>query len=123
MNGGTCQKGVKDLDQMYGKFADDLADMYNQTHLDYEHCVCPSGFFGIRCEYKVQECETEGHVCLHGSTCEEGSGKSVCNCEDADHLTAGLYCEFFATEECEDIPTLDNRGFCTNGGLCTVADG
>jgi len=126
MNGGTCQKGMKDLDQVYARFSDDIADILNETHSDFEHCSCPVGFYGIRCEYEVEECSGT-HVCFHGSSCKEtATGSSSCVCEDSYRLTAGLFCEFFATQECDESlapPAPGHRGFCTNGGLCVVTDG
>lgn len=126
MNGGTCQKGFKDLDQVYEMFPDEIEYLVNETHQDFEHCVCPEGFYGIRCEYEVDDCDAESYVCLHGSTCRENKGRSSCVCENSDHLTAGLYCEFFATQQCDKTlapPEPGHRGFCTNGGLCIVTDG
>jgi hypothetical protein len=123
--GKNIQKGIKDLQEVYEKFSDEIVDIFNETHSDFEHCVCPEGFYGIRCEYEVEEC-SETHVCFHGSTCRETASGSSCVCEDSDHLTAGLFCEFFATEDCDEslAPSpSDYRGFCTNGGLCVVTDG
>ena len=88
-------------------------DMFNHTNVDFEHCVCPDGYFGIRCEYEVEECGNSGHVCLHGSTCNAEPGNTKCNCDDADELAAGLYCEFTATDECDTtaaIPGQEHRG-------------
>jgi len=121
-NGGTCQKGAKDLRQTFGKFANDVAHMLNETHENFEHCVCPEGFYGIRCEYQMEECGEEEHLCFHGSQCV-GSGHELgCNCETSQLHTAGLFCEFFATDECEGVastlPGDQHRGFCTNGGKC-----
>jgi len=120
-NGGTCQKGVKNLRDTYGDLAEDVAHMLGEGHVDYEHCVCPPGFFGIRCEYEMEECSEDQHVCFHGSTCMTEGAQVSCNCESSEQLTAGLYCEFFATEVCNPeggSSDATHRGFCTNGGTC-----
>eukprot|EP00980_Cylindrotheca_fusiformis_P022636 scaffold9523_cov103-Cylindrotheca_fusiformis.AAC.13 len=67
-NGGTCQKGQKDLGT-YGRFASELSSLITETHLNFEHCVCPPSYFGIRCEYEVELCK-ESEFCLHGGACE-----------------------------------------------------
>ena len=125
-NGGTCQKGVKDLQAAYGKFASDVAFLLNETHENYEHCTCPDGFFGIRCEYEYEQCKESDHKCFHGSTCvNAGSDEQACDCESSDTQTAGLFCEFFATQDCSEYPTDfsdEHRGFCTNGGTCLIDD-
>lgn len=125
-NGGTCQKGVKDLEQVYGKFSGGLVDMLNQSNIDFEHCVCPDGFYGIRCEYMIEECGDTGHVCLHGATCSKSKRGSSCECEASEEMVAGIYCEFPATDQCDTssaLPGQDHRGFCTNDGLCVISDG
>ena len=125
-HGGTCQKGLKDIAQSYGKFYKDVLGMFNQSNIDFEHCVCPDGYFGIRCEYKVEECGDTGHICLHGSTCVESFDGAKCDCETSNEIVAGIFCEFPATDQCDTsnaIPGQDHRGFCTNNGLCIVSDG
>jgi hypothetical protein len=123
-NGGTCQKGVKDLQKAYGKFANDVAYLLDEEHVDFEHCVCPDGFYGIRCEYNVEQCKEGEHICFHGSTCVNDGEELGCNCEESDELTAGLFCEFIATEDCgQQMSSSDEHpGFCTNGGNCLGED-
>lgn len=121
-NGGTCQKGVKDLRRAYGKFADDISHMLDTSHGDdFEHCVCPEGFFGIRCEYVAELCEAGEHICLHGSSCVRDGNDLGCDCDSAEQNTAGLFCEFFSTEDCNTSAGSENNelsSFCTNGGKC-----
>ena len=119
-NGGTCQKGVKDLKTYYGKFANAISHLIEADpgEADHEHCVCPHGFFGIRCEYEVEECNNGEHLCFHGSQCVKED--AACDCESSKSDTAGLFCEYFATEQCTQVPLINenHRGFCTNGGSC-----
>jgi hypothetical protein len=121
-HGGICQKGSKDLKKEFGKYAEDVSHLWNEATRDLEHCVCPEGFFGIACDYVIEKCATEGHMCLHGSTCLADADEIGCDCEAAEQNTAGLFCEFFATTECPQEPQDDDthRGFCTNGGTCVV---
>jgi hypothetical protein len=121
-HGGTCQKGNKDLKKEFGKYAEDVSHLWDEETRDLEHCVCPEGSYGITCEYTIEQCDTEGHICLHGSTCATDADEIGCDCEAAEHNTAGLFCEFFATNECPQEPQDDDthRGFCTNGGTCVV---
>lgn len=124
-NGGTCQKGIKDLQKAFGNFASDVSHMLNQTHDNFEHCVCPKDFYGIRCEYQAEECGEGEHICFHGSECVSSEDDLGCNCETSEQKTAGLFCEFFATDECAEQPQIsdnENRGFCTNGGYCMKDD-
>jgi hypothetical protein len=121
-NGGQCQKGSKDLKKEFGKYAEDVSHLWDETTRDMEHCVCSEGFFGIACDYAIEQCATGGHICLHGSTCVTDGNEIGCDCEAAEHNTAGLFCEFFATDECPQEPQDGDahRGFCTNGGTCVV---
>lgn len=73
-NGGHCQKGMKDADLgKYERFADDVSHLINETknHLNFEHCQCSGGFFGLKCEYKYEECGEGDNICFHGGACEE----------------------------------------------------
>jgi Notch 1 len=125
-NGGTCHKGPRQ-----GRFNADLDHFLtasDQQNLPiYEHCVCPLGFYGIKCEYKAAECGSGQHMCVHGSVCvKNGEDEFGCDCSSTQLQTAGLYCEHIASMECDlggDHKT-EYRGFCTNGGKCDVdADG
>jgi hypothetical protein len=126
-NRGTCQKGLKNAfkSESFEKFDLDIAhilDTHGQQHENYEHCVCPEGYFGIRCEYQMEECGEGEHLCFHGSVCVRYGDVFGCDCESSDLKTAGLFCENVATSECEQWVDSENghRGFCTNGGKCTV---
>ena len=118
-NGGTCQKGAKQEDSDFTNFFDG-SKSFDRT--SFEHCVCPSGYFGISCEYKMEKCGDGEHVCFHGSTCARNEDEFSCNCFSSELKTAGLFCEYIASSECEQWIDLTNghRGFCTNGGNCEV---
>ena len=121
-HGGLCQKGSKDMKTEFGKWAEDVSHLWNETTRDLEHCICPEGFYGIACEYAIEQCAMEGHICFHGSTCVTDADEIGCDCEAAERNAAGLFCEFLATDECLQEPQDDDthRGFCTNGGTCVV---
>ena len=124
-NGGKCQKGRKEIGNGFLKYAKDIAALINKTHVNMEHCVCPDGFYGITCEYEAQRCPKGEHICFHGSECVMNGDEDRCNCESAQKKTAGLFCEFFATDTCPSGSKGQNsthRGFCTNGGKCLVDD-
>lgn len=126
-NGGTCQKGLKDAfsGELFEKFDLDIAhilETHGQQHVNYEHCVCPEGYFGIRCEYLMEQCGEGEHLCFHGSECVRYDDMFGCDCESSDQKVAGLFCENIATSLCEQWVDSENghRGFCTNGGKCIV---
>lgn len=128
-NGGTCAKGVKDL----GSYEDAIGKVghLNKTYDEtlFEHCVCPEGYVGLTCEHKVETCGNDAHYCLHGSTCVEDDGRSVCDCSQADEtiighgdqpLFAGDSCEHAANDICVQGDAFPTRPlyFCVNGGTC-----
>ena len=115
---------------------------YNVTkHSEiFEHCVCPSEFFGIQCEHKLAICPGGDHVCLHGSQCvahnEGGTDgdeiKYTCDCDqafDAVERYAGSFCQYTSTDICtiNGQPGMGkaNFAFCVNNGSCKgkVKDG
>jgi hypothetical protein len=121
-NGGTCQKGLKESKyrENIGLF---LSTEEQKQHVNYEHCVCPTGFYGIRCEYEVAECGNGQHLCFHGSVCIENDDNEFgCDCTSNQLNTAGLYCEHIASTDCGTFDFKDTgyRGFCTNGGKCDL---
>ena len=123
LNGGTCHKGIKNAKENFNFY---LSEKEQQQHHDYEHCVCPDGWYGIRCEYQVNECEEGKHLCFHGSTCVSNDDDEFsCDCMSANVNTAGLFCEYVATSECDEWKDKGNghRGFCTNGGVCSLDEG
>jgi hypothetical protein len=126
-NGGTCQKGTKETEQkeFIRKFVDtDFSDALSESPdlTSFEHCVCPPGYFGINCEYQMEQCGNGEHLCFHGSTCARNEDEFSCDCFSSKIKTAGLFCEYVASSECEQWVDVTNghRGFCTNGGHCEV---
>lgn len=121
-NGGTCRKGMNEA--FGGDLNHFLSAEEEQRHINYEHCVCPLGFYGMRCEYKATECGSGQHKCFHGSVCVKNDDDKEfgCDCSSTQLKTAGLYCEHVASTDCgeEDSNEYGYRGFCTNGGQCDV---
>lgn len=98
---------------------------------DFEHCVCPAGFAGLQCEFKVDVCPGGEHVCLNGGGCNLNSLSDngvafQCDCSSAkSHGSrfAGDFCEMESTEYCtvdrmRPQSGLGQDAFCTNGGAC-----
>lgn len=133
-NDGICTKGLKDM-----TFLDTLgpavSHVKDPTHnQNFEHCICPQGYFGLTCDKTIEMCGTGEYVCMNGGKCvsEENNGWS-CNCEDSggdDKRFTGAYCQHEASVYC----TPDNKpgdgvekaSFCANGGKCksvAVGDG
>jgi hypothetical protein len=128
-NGGKCRNGAKD-NSFFSKFGADL-EKYNMTHINWEHCVCADGYFGIMCEHQLETCPGGDHVCLHGSKCSatnetnpDGASQE-CDCGDAFNSLekfAGRFCQYEST----DICTNDGKpgvakakfAFCVNNGKC-----
>jgi len=132
-NSGVCRKGAKDV-SFLSKFGLHrrglLGGKYND---DFEHCVCPRGYVGVACEYEMDVCPGQDHVCMHGGECDimtsEHSGSVMglqCDCQNAQSSEmryAGQYCEAEATEFCTMGGTMTPSGegydaFCTNGMNC-----
>jgi hypothetical protein len=140
-NDGICRKGAEDV-SFLTKFGLDrsldqsttLSLGYNQ---DFEHCVCPRGYAGLQCEYKMEICPGREYVCMHGGECKilmnNGNVDIRCDCEDAEtgkSRFTGNFCEVPSTAFCTESghKTSDGPGydaFCTQGGTCKslVADG
>lgn len=139
MNGGECRAGKKDnsMIEQLGKGLDD----YLSTHHSelFEHCVCPSNYFGIQCEHKLEICPGGDHICLHGSECiphnegqTHGSTYFTCDCDsafDALDRYAGKFCQYSSTDICtkNGQPGMGKASFafCVNNGVCKarVEDG
>ncbi|GAX19995.1 hypothetical protein FisN_1Lh531 [Fistulifera solaris] len=132
-NHGVCRKGAKDVSMLdrFGLNKDGhrhLAEKYNE---DFEHCVCPAGYAGLVCEYKVDVCPGGEHACLNGGECnlstlDGGDITFKCDCSSAKasgSLFAGGFCEMESTEYCTvdrmrpDLG-LGQDAFCTNKGKC-----
>jgi hypothetical protein len=122
-------KGVKDLGSYEDAIGsvDHLNKTYHETY--FEHCACPDGFVGLTCEHKVEMCGDNEQYCLHGSTCIEDTGGSICDCSKADEtighgdqpsLFAGESCQHPANDICVQGAAFPTRplSFCVNGGTC-----
>lgn len=118
LNGGTCRKGPKEV------AIDDSGELHNDK---MEHCVCPKGFGGMRCQYPYEECGNGEHMCLHGTSCvasldDKGNNKRwSCECG----AQAGPTCQRHETTICTspDTPKSIHRGmmsllYCVNDGKC-----
>lgn len=82
-----------------------------------EHCVCPPGFSGLACENVAEQCNYL--KCQNGAPCTLKDGQYICDCDAAEGVSrfAGSMCREPATSYC-GAGVLQNRSFCTNGGLC-----
>ena len=147
MNGGKCREGAKDLSGSYLDLGPELSATsveldQSTSGRNFEHCVCPIGYTGVKCEYEVDECRSDDgseveHICLHGSTCtkQDGAQAWTCECEDAftdSSKYAGKFCQHHHTTYCTSDPdsALGYEGptsmaFCVNDGTCIdfVEDG
>mmetsp|Transcript_7794 Transcript_7794/g.11189 ORF Transcript_7794/g.11189 Transcript_7794/m.11189 type:complete len:594 (+) Transcript_7794:79-1860(+) len=119
LNGGKCRKGSKDLSYLK-KMGITAPHLQHQTTRDSnEHCVCPKGFIGLHCETSLDECSGE-HVCLHGSKCINKGDGHECDCDKADGVVAGKFCEHKQTTVCTSDPgsVKEIKAFCVNNGQC-----
>lgn len=119
LNDGICRKGVKDLG-IITDIAQNVEELNQTSNADFEHCVCPSGFVGLRCEHKVEICPGGEHVCLHGSTCVANGNEQSCDCTTSTFTLAGSSCEHKSFVSCnqDELGTAQPRSFCVNGGIC-----
>lgn len=135
-NHGICRKGSKDISVLkrYGlmdSFGGDDANMQQAYTANFEHCVCPSGFVGLQCEYQLDMCPGGVHACLNGGDCTssaDNKGKITygCSCDKAQTKLsrfAGDFCEMQSTQFCTADGDKPQSGpsinaFCTNGGTC-----
>eukprot|EP00550_Attheya_septentrionalis_P007380 CAMPEP_0198295474 /NCGR_PEP_ID=MMETSP1449-20131203/27820_1 /TAXON_ID=420275 /ORGANISM="Attheya septentrionalis, Strain CCMP2084" /LENGTH=565 /DNA_ID=CAMNT_0043995795 /DNA_START=146 /DNA_END=1843 /DNA_ORIENTATION=- len=122
-HGGYCRNGMKHYGQV-GKYSSRISAL-NQTHHHFEHCACPIGFTGVKCEIVLDLCgKSAEHVCLHGSTCQEINDEHGCDCllgQTASEKQAGEFCESVGTSIClMGVPNMNHKSnaFCTNGGAC-----
>ena len=123
---GTCSKGFKSYDELIGTgpFPAQLA--FDIISANGEHCVCPSGWIGLKCEIPVEKCAgSSDKYCYNGAKCQYFSdGSSVCDCNMAhteDVSFAGVSCELEHTSYCEPGFDQDQKdAFCTNHGQCVV---
>ncbi|KAL7531529.1 hypothetical protein ACHAXR_004098, partial [Thalassiosira sp. AJA248-18] len=87
-----------------------------------EHCVCPDGWTGLRCEIAAKRCGPK-KFCYNGSTCKyDGNGQPMCDCNEAhteDVSYAGLSCEQESARYCMPGLEQDKKdAFCTDHGEC-----
>eukprot|EP00543_Licmophora_paradoxa_P000281 CAMPEP_0202455188 /NCGR_PEP_ID=MMETSP1360-20130828/12780_1 /ASSEMBLY_ACC=CAM_ASM_000848 /TAXON_ID=515479 /ORGANISM="Licmophora paradoxa, Strain CCMP2313" /LENGTH=602 /DNA_ID=CAMNT_0049074709 /DNA_START=80 /DNA_END=1888 /DNA_ORIENTATION=+ len=124
-NGGQCRKGVKDM-SFLDKFGPEL-EQFNISHSrDFEHCACPDGWTGLKCEHQIEVCGENEHACFHGSKCVVANGdRHTCDCDngfDAFEKLAGRFCEHKATTICTRSGNAaletENFAFCVNNGKC-----
>jgi hypothetical protein len=132
-NNGVCRKGAKDTSVLtrFGISTPQMEELRNATHNnDFEHCVCPRGYAGLACEFEMELCPGNDHICMNGATCipvRDSNGLHFeCDCASATtpfHKYAGLYCEFESTVFCTvdgSAPSKEasSNAFCTNNGQC-----
>lgn len=129
-NGGKCRTGKKDT-SLFSQFGEDMEDYKDKSQIDFQHCVCPDGYFGIECEHQLDVCPGGEHVCLHGSKCvpvnesDQDNKAHQCDCEDgfdALHKFAGKFCQYESTDICtkngQPGVSKANTAFCVNNGKC-----
>lgn len=124
-NGGSCKVGLKDFGKM-AEYGLDIAEYLGGQEEYGEHCVCPPGFSGVKCQTEnVVRCG-EG-ICFNGAECVQTTsldGKTVyneyCRCTaNEDGNFAGKFCEHSGTTAClAPYGHSPDEYFCTNGGEC-----
>ena len=95
--------------------------------------ICPSAllvllFLSLTAAEQIEE--TPCPPCENGSECviiftqsNDAVGYrsySYCDCETTSMLTAGEYCEYFASSVCNNAGLVLGRDFCTNDGACAT---
>jgi len=125
-NGGKCKIGLKDFTHMK-EYGLDIEHYLGGRDEYGEHCVCPEGFSGAKCEVDDVVICGQG-ICFNGASCVQTvslDGTEVyneyCRCkhDDAGVQFAGKFCEHESTTKCP-APYGHNPDeyFCTNGGEC-----
>lgn len=120
---GTCAKGFKAYDDLVGSGSPYPAQLsFDVITSSGEHCVCPDGYTGLRCEIQVTKCGSSKY-CYNGSTCAyDDDGNAMCDCSAAhtdDVSYTGAGCEQEATMRCEPGLDQDQKdAFCANHGRC-----
>ncbi len=120
---GVCAKGFKSYDNLVGSGPFPASLAHDIISPEGEHCVCPDGFTGLRCEIPVQKCSDHRKYCYNGSKCiYDDNGDPMCDCNSAhtaEKSYAGLSCEHEGTSYCEPGLDQDQKdSFCANGGTC-----
>jgi hypothetical protein len=117
-NDGICLKGaVKPIAEIFIPFIEGTkkSGLFDYETPEFEYCYCPDGFFGVQCDKQYDICGRRDHICFHGSKCKNDGGEWGCDCEGTE--SAGLYCQYKATDDCGDG---DLELFCTNKATCTL---
>ncbi|KAL9189747.1 hypothetical protein ACHAXT_009422 [Thalassiosira profunda] len=119
---GVCAKGFKSYDDLVGTGPFPAKLVFDIISSGGEHCVCPDGYTGLRCEIEVDKCG-DAKYCYNGATCSyDRSGNPVCDCNSAhtdETSFAGLGCEHESTTFCTPGMDQDQKdAFCTNHGRC-----
>lgn len=142
LNGGTCEFGHRP--PTFAETSNDPTLTAENVTVNYQHCVCPDGFFGPTCENEVTICgyaedENPAHVCHNGARCVDTNVlfevmsssllKSLppymCDCSSAPSedgtIYTGKYCELANVHFCDNLDNnVDSRSFCSNDSLCTI---
>jgi len=121
-NSGSCQLGIKNY--KVAEFG--YQNFWKNSTIDFMHCVCPEGFFGLTCEVESKECGE--HHCFNGGTCvtiktevEGGVVDRHCDCTTAktnESSYAGRFCQYESSNFCDKTLGPNGLEFCVNGGTC-----
>lgn len=130
-NHGICRKGAGQDAGIWTKYGlENSTQQAASNHDSIEHCVCPTGYVGLQCEFQLDQCPGGTHACLNGGQCvtsPDGDKISyACDCTNAESTKsrfAGVYCEMESTQFCTLDGSKSRNGvgldsFCTNGGKC-----
>jgi hypothetical protein len=97
---------------------------------DRMYCDCARGYDGHHCEYRVDICGNNEHICLHGTKCVDGGSDGYsCKCDHGDHLCKQQQGTQFCSPILDNgidglLPAVEYYGsmavpaFCFNGGKC-----
>ncbi len=128
-NGGYCKKGAKDYSALFN-LGLDIDHYLGGSNVGGEHCVCPEGFYGVRCQLEEEEDNIDycgGGVCFNGGLCVEKQnswGETVdyhCECNGFEADIAGEFCEHTDVTWCPAPEGHDKtKYFCANGGDCPL---
>jgi hypothetical protein len=100
------------------------------------YCGCAKGYAGHHCEYSVDICGNNEHICLHGSKCvdgvsdgSDGSESYSCKCGNSDDVCrqqqGAQFCSPILDKGIDGLPpaveyygSMAVPAFCFNGGKC-----
>lgn len=82
----------------------------NRTEYSYT-CKCPPGYFGTRCFFKINECQTMNVQCLNGGICIDRHLNFSCMCAPGFD---GRFCEIDINECLES----SGGNLCQQGSTC-----